>query len=188
MQKWWRSLRLKVFLALKIGVPLKIRFHGTVLQNVSCGSHLGNYVGVNANDTMIEKSTSKLIGNFNYLMSIGYEIKYKLFKTFYMDLYGCVLWNLTGNCINTFFTTWRKCIHQLLGNQVLVNDIPMDAQVHKRFLNFFESLIKSSNPVVKLCGQLVLSGSRTTVCKSLNYIWSKYNVIVSKSDKNSYTP
>ena len=38
---------------------------------------------------MIEQSFSKLIGNFNHLMSIfkdcGYTIKYKLFKTFCMD-------------------------------------------------------------------------------------------------------
>ena len=57
---------------------------------------LRNHIGVNANDTMIEKSTSKFIGNFNYLMSIfkycGYEIKYKLFKTFCMDVfYGMYL-------------------------------------------------------------------------------------------------
>ena len=26
-------------------VPSKIRFNGRVLQNVRCGSHLGNYVG-----------------------------------------------------------------------------------------------------------------------------------------------
>ena len=100
-----------------------------------------------------------------------------------------------GDCINRFFTTWRKCIRQLLGLpckthskclQVLVNDIPIDAQAHKRFLIFYESVLKSSNPIVKLCGQLVLSRSRSTVCKSLNYIWSKYNVIASKSDKNSY--
>ena len=153
-----------------------------MLQNVNCGSHLGKYVGINADDTMIEKSVSKLSSNFNYLMSIfkdcGYEIKYKLFKTFCMDLYGCVLWKLMGNCINRFFTTWRKCIRQLLGLpikthrkylHVLVNDIPIDAKVHKRFLNF-DSVLKSSNPVVKLCGKLVLSGSRSTVCKSLNYI------------------
>ena len=126
----------------------KIRFNGAVLQNVSCGSHLETYIGVNANDTMIEKSISKLIGNFNYLMSIfkdcGYEIKYKPFKTICMDLYVCVLWNLTGNCINRFFTTWRKCIRQLLGLpykthskylHILVKDIATDAQVHKRFLN-----------------------------------------------------
>ena len=64
----------------------KIRFNGRVLQNVDCESHLGNYIGVNANDTMVENSIRKLIGDFNYLISIfkdsGYEIKYKLFKTF----------------------------------------------------------------------------------------------------------
>ena len=64
-------------------VPSKIRFNG------SCGSHLGNYIGTNAHDTMIVKSISKLIGNFNYLMIIfkdcGYEVKYKLLKTFCMN-------------------------------------------------------------------------------------------------------
>ena len=45
---------------------------------------------------------------------------------------------------------------------------------------------KSSNPVVKLCGQLVQSGSRSMFCKNVNYIWSKYNMIASKSDEGSY--
>ena len=57
-------------------VPPKIRFNGTVLRNVSCGSHVGNYIDVSANDTMIEKSISKPIGNFNYLRSISYLFIY----------------------------------------------------------------------------------------------------------------
>ena len=61
--------------------------------------------------------------------------------------------------------------------------------MHKRFLKFYESVLKSSDPVVKLCGQLVLSASRSMVCKNLNHIWSKYNMslIASKSDKDSYS-
>ena len=148
---------------------------------------------------MIENSVGKFIGNFNYLMATflecTYEIKYKLFKTFCMDLYGCVLWNLSSNCMNKMYTMWRKCIRQLLGVPYrthskflhrVVNDIPIESQVHKRFLKFFESILNSCNPIVKFCGQLALSGSSSIVCKNVNYIWSKYNVCLPKSEKESY--
>ena len=77
-------------------LPLKTDFRVECHKNVSCESHLGKYIGVNANDTMIEKSISKFIDNFNCQISIfkdcGYEIKYKLFKTFCMDVfYGIYL-------------------------------------------------------------------------------------------------
>ena len=91
---------------------------------------------------MIEKLINKFIDNFNYLKSIfkdrGHDIQYKLFKTFWMDLYGYALWDLSSYCTNRFFTTWRKCIRQLLGLpyktyskylHILVNDIPIDAQL-----------------------------------------------------------
>ena len=148
---------------------------------------------------MIEKTVGKFIGNFNYLMATfsecKYEIKYKLFKTFCMDLYGCVLWNLSSKCINRLYTIWRKCMRQLLGVPYrthskflhrVVNDIPVECQVHKRFLKFFESVLDSCNPVVKFCGQLALSGSNSSVSKNINYIWSIYNIGVPKHDKESY--
>ena len=120
-----------------------------------------------------------------------YEIKYKLFKTYCMDLYGCVLWVLASNSIIKVYTTWRKGVRLLLGLPYktrskflhgVVNDIPVECQVHKRFLKFIVSVLKSENQIVKLCRQLALSGRRSAICNNINYIWSKYNVSMPKSD------
>ena len=56
---------------------------------------------------------------------------------------------------------------------LIVNDISVKLQIHKRFLKFFHSVISSDNEIIKMCDQLMLTGSRSTVCNTINYIWSK---------------
>ena len=83
------------------------------------------------------------------------------------------------------YTTWRKCLRQLLKIKhvahgeylpLIVEDIPIEGQLVKRFIKFYNSVINSDNNVLQFCGQLVTNGSNSAVCKSVMYVKSKYNL------------
>ena len=61
-------------------------FEETILLNEQCVSHLGNRIGMNASNLMIDKSISCFIQKFNFLLaSFGYcdtDTKYKLLKSY----------------------------------------------------------------------------------------------------------
>ena len=54
--------------------------------------------------------------------------------------------------------------------------MPVEFQIHKRFMNFFHNILNSTNHLVHTCGLLALKGSRSSACNSFNVIVSKYNL------------
>ena len=155
-----------------------VLFQETKLLNENCVTHLGNSLSTNSDQIMVDNTVCYFIQMFNYLMaSFRYcdtDIKYRLFKSFCMSLYGCVMWNMSDIYVERFYVTWRKCIRRLLSVpptthsrylHLLVNDISVESQIHLRFVKFFQSVILSSNTIVKVCGELALNGSDSTICK-----------------------
>ena len=59
---------------------------------------------------------------------------------------------------------------------MLVNDIPVEGQLHKRVIKFMNNLHKSENSVTKLCLKLALNGSRSNVSRSFNFLKKKYGL------------
>ena len=59
---------------------------------------------------------------------------------------------------------------------LICNDIPVDGQLHLRFLNIFVNNLKSDNTCVKLCALLCLRGSRSEASDSLNFISTLYSL------------
>ena len=51
---------------------------------------------------------------------------------------------------------------------------------------FLKSVISSANTIVKLCGNLVLNGTGSTICKNINYIWYKHIFKYSKYEVANY--
>ena len=51
----------------------------------------------------------------SYFKNTYTDTKYELFKVYCMPLYGSVLWDFSSRYINSFYTTWRKCIRRLFG-------------------------------------------------------------------------
>ena len=58
----------------------------------------------------------------------------------------------------------------------IVNDIPVECQLHRRVIKFVNSLFDSENSVIKCCTKLVLNGSRSIVSRNINYVLSKYQL------------
>ena len=58
---------------------------------------------------------------------------------------------------------------------LIVEDWSMQTQIHRRYLKFFNSVVHSTR-VIHMCKLLVVNGSGSSVCKSLNHIRSLYNI------------
>ena len=115
----------------------------------------------------------------------SYQVKYILFKSHCMLLYSSVLCDLSSKQILHLYTTWLKCLRQLLkithiahGEYLpfIVEYITIEGQLVKRFIKFYNSVINSDNKILQFCGQLVTNGSNCAVCKSVMYVKSKYNL------------
>ena len=59
---------------------------------------------------------------------------------------------------------------------ILCDDIPCEVQLHPRTLNFILNAFKSKNPILNMCGKLVLSGSGSDTSRSFNYICNRYEL------------
>jgi hypothetical protein len=99
-------------------IPVKgISFDNSLIECVNDGKHLGNIIGKNATMKNIQTGISDFYGRVNVLIAQFKHafpwIKYKLFKTFCMPLYGVQLWDLSNVAIESFYVAWRKSIRRL---------------------------------------------------------------------------
>ena len=125
----------------------------------------------------VNSFNTSLNGILNYFNSANVTVKYKLFKSFCMPLYGSVLLDLSSNDILKFYSTWRiECLRRLFNLPykthsrylpLLCNDLPVDLQLFLRFNKFMYKLLTSENASVLLAGKLALSGSQSSVGKSV---------------------
>ena len=137
--------------------------------------------------------TKKFISSFHGINAIfsraHVNVRYRLFKTYCVDLYGCNFWNLAGSDALSFFILWRKCIRKLLYLSpmthsgflpLLCDDIPVELQLFRRFNKFLWNVSKSSNPCVSMCYKLVSNGSNSVFCKNVNTISQHLNIAKSE--------
>ncbi len=123
-----------------------------------------------------------IMANFPY---VHFDIKYGLFKTFCMPLYGCTLWNHTGCNIKRFHVAWRKCVRRILGvpNTTHCNLLPyicgdndVNSQLLSRFIKMLKTTVRSGNIVSNICVKLAINGSRSNVSNNISLITEMYGV------------
>ena len=100
-----------------------------------------------------------------------------------MPLYGAILWDLSSDKIEYFFTQWRKSVRRMwqLPNithgkllNLICNQPSVSVQLHRRFFKFVCSLFNTNNAYVNRCLNMAINGSRSKVCNSINHISYKY--------------
>ena len=113
------------------------------------------------------------------------DIKYCLFKSYCLSLYGCQLFNFASKYISNLYICWRKCVRRLYQLSprthcdllhLVCQDCTIEGQLHARFLKFFFKAYNSENICVSLCSKIALHGSRSNVCHSLNFICNRYSL------------
>ena len=166
-----------------------ILFNNVNIQSSKWERHLGNLLDSCRSDKYVTDAVHTMYSRFNSLMfkfhSATSELKYFLFKTYCMALYGCQLWNFDSSITEKVYIAWRKCCRRLLqvSNRthsnlihLLCADVDIDVQLHRRQLKFLQNCQSSPNSIVRLCYNLVLRGSKSDVSCSLNYLSSQYSL------------
>ena len=92
----------------------KFIYDNQLIKCQSIATQLGHTIGPAAKTKTIEDGIDKFIvalnGNIATFKDAHCDVKYKLLKTYFMSLYGCVLWNLGSKSMSDFYVTWRKGI------------------------------------------------------------------------------
>ena len=95
-----------------------VKFNDVVIFASTWEKHLGDHSDANDSDRHISQAIHLLYFRFNSVMHKFYsatsDLKYFLFKTYCMALYGCQLWNFESVCVDKFYVAWRKYCRRLL--------------------------------------------------------------------------
>ena len=156
---------------------------GKPVDTVASEKHLGFAVGNVNPKHIISQAVNEFMAKVNMVKShfkyLPHDVMYKLFKTYCMPLYGCPLWDFSKKSIDKFYITWRKAIrfifdiprttHCVLLHEIC-NDMSVQDQLYSRFINFFKSLINSSNVITNICANLALHGSNSIVSNNITII------------------
>jgi len=169
--------------------PSTVSFMDSDITQVTSDKHLGNIVGPGCHADVVSDATHKFIGMTNSVKSHFGHIRtddiYRLFKVMCMPLYGSQLWDLTHRSTEQFHVTWRKSVRRTLDLPYrthsdmlpyICNDMPLPEQLYSRIVSLIRGLHNSNNRVTKLCYQLVMRGSKSSVCNSVSVITEYYGV------------
>lgn len=167
----------------------EINYNNTVIKSEHVASHLGNNLCIFNPACDIDKVTNKFIQSVNYVLCFFNKcnnlVKYRLFKTYCMSLYGSLLWDYSCSHINFFVVQCKKSLRKLLGlptrtHSKLIHLICEDStplvQLHKRLVKFLFIMLKSKNTLINLCANLAINGSSSKICNSINHISYLYGI------------
>ena len=142
--------------------------------------HLGHYIGQDAESFLYRNAIDNLIINVNGILSLFSNahttVKYCLFQSYCMSMYGAVLWNFNSVGFKKVCTTWRKCIRHVfqLSNMthsrylpLICKYVPIKLNIYRRFNRFLYSIVNSDNSIVRLCGKILLMGSKYNVGQNI---------------------
>jgi len=155
-------------------------------EDITCcpiEKHLGNVIGYDCEKHKIDSNTLQFITQVNrvhsHFRNVTLDVKYKLFKSLCMPLYGCQLWDWSNRYTQHFEVTWRKCIRKLMDIprqthcrllHLICDDIVVREQLFSRLLSFVRGLHTSDNSLVKLCYNMMVQGSLSAISNSMSVV------------------
>ena len=93
-----------------------------------------------------------------YFSKLSSHVKYRLFHSYCMSLYGSELWLLSSEHINDLRVSWRKCLRWIWGLPpnshcfllpLLGRCLPLFDEICRRALNFIKVCICNCSPLVR---------------------------------------
>ena len=97
-----------------------VQYNSLSLKAKNLSKHLGTPFGPHSMKDQVKELMNDMVKRFNTMLSTfeccSYQVIYQLFKSYCMSLYGSVLCDLLVSSKQIFclYTTWRKCLRQLL--------------------------------------------------------------------------
>lgn len=133
------------------------------IEYVDSFEHLGHVITNQLTDNAdILKRRYDFIGKVNNVLCFFSKlkpcIKYKLFQSYCMNMYGCELWSLSNDQINDFCVTWRKSLRRVWGLPynthcyllpLLSRCLPLLDEICRRSLNFINVCLNHGSNLVR---------------------------------------
>ena len=135
---------------------------GKPIEYVDSFSHLGHIITSNLSDTAdITNRRNTFVGQVNSVLcffnNLNSSIKYKLFQSYCMSVYGCELWSLSNDKINDLCIAWRKSLRRVWGLPynthcyilpLLSQCLPLFDEICSRSLSFIKSCLLHKSKLV----------------------------------------
>ena len=164
--------------------PVHGFYHNDIyIKSQLVGNHLGLCIGPKLDNKDVKHVSNNFCVAFNSLMSafgnLNCQLKYSLFKTYCMPLYGSVLWDLSDQGVEYFCTQWRKSIRKLFNLPYtthcnllssICHDIPIEFQLMSRAMKFLVKVGNHENKVLQLCYRFALNGSMSKISNTVNHV------------------
>ncbi len=113
-------------------------FMDEIIEHVKYDKYLGNTIGYKCEAKTIDDAIRQFMARTNSVLShfhhTCHDVRYKLFKTLCMPLYGAQLWDYGHKSTEQFYVTWRKGIRKIIRLPLMThsdmlhyicNDIPL---------------------------------------------------------------
>ena len=128
----------------------KINFQNINVNVKPNAVHLANIVGETNENDRIDTCLSEFNRRLNVLLSTfkhaHSHVKYILFKTYCMPLYGSQIWNFSSTSCTRFITNWYKAVRRIFNLPPMCHrrfvyqiagDMPVEMQLLCGFSIFF---------------------------------------------------
>ena len=161
--------------------PVHLDLLSEEIPIVPASKHLGISIGHQGMEQTAQKAIALLYSRTNVLFSqfqhVYWRIRYNLFRTFCLHLYGCEVWDITHSACVSFCTAVRKCSRKVLGLPYrthcrylpyLAEDYPVELKICLRIIGFLWSAGQSNNSIIKLCHALVSNGSSSSIGRTVS--------------------
>ena len=133
------------------------------IDYVDSFEHLGHVITNQLSDNAdILKRRNDFVGQVNNVLcffnKLNPGVKYKLFQSYCMSIYGCELWLLSNDKINDFCVVWRKSLRRIWGLPhnthcyllpMLSWCLPLFDEICRRSLNFINACTRNSSSLVR---------------------------------------
>ena len=166
--------------------------NGDRVQQVDAAVYLGNLLSNNSNDAPIERGIANFNRQFNSFMAhfgrLKANVKAKLFYNYCSSLYGCTLWDFTGNKIHDLYRIWRKSVRRLWYIPwqthcwilpLLTGHLPIEYMLHKRFVKFMYNAFNSDNSSVAFITRIATVNPMSSAGRNYRKIMYKYKCMQS---------
>ena len=144
-------------------VNCKFCIGGNLIERVNEFCHLGHVITSNFVDNAdIQFRRNKFIGQTNnFLCFFGKQdlsVEIKLFKTYCSSVYGCELWALDNDNVESFCCAWRNAIRRVLNLPnnshsyllpMLTDSLPIFDEICKRSMRFIRSCMDAKSRLVR---------------------------------------
>jgi hypothetical protein len=167
---------------------------GNAIQFVNEWPHLGHIISANSDDAHdIMSRRFSLIGQINNILcnfrKVDCSTKIRLVKAYCTSFYGCEIWDLSNNCIESICTAWRRGIRQVwcLPNTThssllpgLCGTLPLHDLFYKRMLKLVYQCLNSPSSIVNFIARhsILFGRMHSTVGRNVMSCCERYHTSI----------